>query len=73
MAIRVRLRELLEQRRMTQVELQMQTGLSYSTINELLHGKTRPVEFPTLDVLCSALGCKVGDLIEHFPDRKRGR
>lgn len=73
MAIRVRLRDLLEQRGMTQVELQMQTGLSYSTINELLHGKTRRVEFSTLDVLCSALGCKVGDLIEHVPDRKRGR
>ena len=73
MALRVRLRDLLEQRGMTQVELQMQTGLSYSTINELHHGKTRRVEFSTLDLLCSALGCKVGDLIEYVPERKRAR
>ena len=73
MAIRVRLRELLEQRAMTQVELQHKTGLSYSTINELNHSKTRRVEFSTLDVLCSALGCRVGDLIEHVPDKKRAR
>ena len=73
MAIRVHLRELLEQRGMTQVALQHKTGLSYSTINELNHSKTQRVEFSTLDVLCSALACRVGDLIEYVPERKRAR
>ncbi len=73
MAIRVRLRELLEQRGMAQTELQAKTGLGYSTINALYHGKTDRVEFATLDVLCDVLGCEIGDLLERESKRKRAR
>jgi len=73
MAIRVRLRELLEKRGMAQTELQARTGLGYSTINALYHGKTERVEFATLEALCDVLDCEVGDLIEYVPEKKRGR
>ncbi len=72
-AIRVRLRELLKQRGMAQTELQAKTGLGYSTINALYHGKTERVEFATLDVLCEVLGCQVGDLLKHESTPKRAR
>jgi len=72
MAIRVRLRELLEKRGMAQTELQARSRLGYSTINALYHGKTERVEFATLQKLCEVLGCAVGDLLEYVPDRKRG-
>src|SRR2546427_9186393 len=52
MAIRVRLRDLLEKRGMAQTELQARSGLGYSTINALYHGKTERVEFATLEALC---------------------
>lgn len=73
MGIQVRLKELLERRGMAQTELQARTGLGYSTINALYHGKTERVEFATLETLCDVLGCKVGDLIEYVPEKKRGR
>jgi putative transcriptional regulator len=73
MAIRVRLRELLEKRGMAQTELQAKSGLGYSTINALYHGKTERVEFATLGALCAVLGCEVGDVIEYVPEKKRGR
>ena len=73
MAIRVRLRELLEKRGMAQTELQARTGLGYSTINALYHGKTERVEFATLEKLCEVLQCEVGEILEYVPDRKRGR
>jgi putative transcriptional regulator len=73
MAIRVRLRELLEKRGMAQTELQARSGLGYSTINALYHGKTERVEFGTLENLCEVLGCGVGDILEYLPDKKRGR
>ena len=73
MAIRVLLGELLEARGIKQVDLQAQTGLSYSTINELVHNKTTRVTFATLDALCAALDCQVGDLLDYASDRKRGR
>jgi putative transcriptional regulator len=39
----------------------------------MYHNKTQRVEFATLDILCSALQCQVGDLLEYVPDKKRGR
>ncbi len=72
MTIRVSLRELLEKRGMAQTELQARSGLGYSTINALYHGKTERIEFATLEAICDVLGCKVGDLIEYVPE-KRGR
>jgi putative transcriptional regulator len=73
MAIRVRLRDLLEKRGMAQTELQTRSRLGYSTINALYHGKTERVEFATLEALCDVLECGVGEILEHVPDKKRGR
>src|SRR5207245_4214990 len=73
MAIRVQLRDLLEKRGMAQTELQARSGLGYSTINALYHGKTERVEFATLDALCDVLDCGVGEILEHIPDKKRAR
>src|SRR3989475_956551 len=73
MAIRVRLRDLLEKRGMAQTELQARSGLGYSTINALYHGKTERVEFATLNALCEVLDCGVGEILEHVPERKRMR
>ncbi len=69
MAIRVRLRELLEKRGMAQTELQARSGLGYSTINALYHGKTERVEFATLEALCQVLQCEVGKLLEYVPEK----
>jgi putative transcriptional regulator len=69
MAIQLRVRELVERRGMTQTELQARTGLAYSTVSDLYHGRVRRIELDTLDVLCAALRCKVGDLVEYVPDR----
>jgi putative transcriptional regulator len=73
MAIRIRLRELLEKRGMAQTELQARSGLGYSTINALYHGKTERVEFATLEALCAVLGCEVGDILQHVRGSERGR
>lgn len=58
---------------MKQTELQLRTGLAYSTINDLYHNKTRRVELDTLDVLCTTLECGVADLVEYAPEKRRPR
>lgn len=73
MAVRFRLRELLDERGMSQTELQSRTRLAYSTINDLFNNKPRRVELETLDVLCEVLDCAIGELLERIPDKKRGR
>jgi putative transcriptional regulator len=72
-AVRFRLRELLAERGMTQTELQTQTGLAYSTVNDLFNNKPRRVELETLDVLCEVLECAIADLLERVPEKKRSR
>ena len=69
----MRLRELLEKRGMAQTELQAKSGLGYSTINALYHGKTERVEFGTLEAICEVLDCAVGDILEYQPEKKGGR
>ncbi len=73
MAIRVRLQELLDRRGTAQTGLQARSGLGYSTINALYHGKTERVEFATLNKLCEVLDCGVGDIIEFIAEKKRER
>lgn len=73
MATRFRLQELLAAQGLTQTDVQLKTGLAYSTINELYNNKARRVDLNTLDVLCAILGCTVGDVIEYVPGKKQGR
>ncbi len=73
MAIRFQVRELLDTRGMTQTELQLRTGLAYSTISDLYHNKARRIDVGTLDALCNALKCGVGEVLEHVPEKQRGR
>ncbi|MGH7623936.1 MAG: helix-turn-helix domain-containing protein [Gemmatimonadaceae bacterium] len=56
---------------LSQSDAQRLTGLAYSTINEMCNNRTRRIDFDTIDVLCSALGCTVADIIEYVP-RARG-
>ena len=73
MAIRFRVRELLDERELSQTELQLRSGLAYSTISDLYHNKVRRIDVGPLDALCVALDCGVGDVLEHVPDTPRGK
>jgi putative transcriptional regulator len=69
----VSLKEILDSRGIAQTELQSLSGLSYSSINALYHGKNVGIEFGTLDALCKALRVQPGDLLRYVPDRQGGR
>ena len=73
MSVRFRLRELLDERGMSQTELQARTGFAYSTISELYHNKARRIDVGTLETLCETLECTVGELVEYVPQKKRQR
>ena len=64
MPIRVRLDEMLYQRRMTLTELSERVGITLANLSILKTGKARAIRFSTLDALCRELGCQPGDLIE---------
>jgi putative transcriptional regulator len=66
--IQSNLARLLSERGMTMTDLQRRTGLAYTLIHRLYHGNVTRYEAATLDAICSALGCSVGDILEHRPD-----
>jgi len=50
--------------------LSRQVGLSPLGLTNLMKGKTKGIEFRTLDALCRALGCGPGDLFSYDPQWK---
>ncbi|MGX7180943.1 helix-turn-helix domain-containing protein [Enterococcus italicus] len=65
--ISLKLNELLKKREITILQLSEQTGISRSTLNSMVNGVTKGIQFTTLDTLCESLDCSVSDLIEYIP------
>jgi putative transcriptional regulator len=68
MPIRIRLDELLLQRRMSVAELADRTGISAENLVVLRGGEARAIRFATLAALCRELSCAPGDLLVYEPD-----
>ena len=66
-AIRLRLDELLGQRRMTLTELSARVGITIVNLSILKNGRARAIRFSTLARLCEALDCQPGDLLSYQP------
>ncbi|MFL5688665.1 MAG: helix-turn-helix domain-containing protein [Chloroflexota bacterium] len=66
--IRNNLARLLSERRMSIAELARRADLAYSVVHPIASGKAQRYDADTLDAICAALGCSVGDILEHVPD-----
>ncbi len=65
MAIRVKLDDLLHERRMTLTELAERVGLTLANLSILKTGKARAIRFSTLEAICRELQCQPGDLLGY--------
>ncbi|MGQ0588501.1 MAG: helix-turn-helix domain-containing protein [Sphingosinicella sp.] len=68
MAIAVKLDDLLHERRMTLTELADRIGITLANLSILKTGKARAIRFSTLELICAALACQPGDILEYLPD-----
>ncbi|MCE5229174.1 helix-turn-helix transcriptional regulator [bacterium] len=66
--IRVRLDYLLLDNRMKLTELSEKTGIALNNLSVLKTNNARAIRFSTLNVICKALNCSPGDLLEYVPD-----
>ena len=55
-------------RRLNIRDLSRLAGVSYSAMHPLYHDRVKRLDLETLDRLCRALGCGVGDLFEYRRD-----
>lgn len=63
-----RLDVMMAQRKVSLTQLSEATGISMTNLSILKTGKARAIRFSTLSVLCRALQCQPGDLLEFDPD-----
>ncbi|WP_338552529.1 helix-turn-helix transcriptional regulator [Paenibacillus sp. KS-LC4] len=63
MKIKIRLREILEERNVSQRELARMMGIRHPTINHLCSDSVDRVYIRTLEQICEALNIKIHELI----------
>ena len=68
MPIIVNVDVMLARRKMSSGELAERIGISPTNLSILKTGKAKAVRFTTLDVICKALDCQPGDVLEYRPD-----
>ena len=68
-SVRCHLDELLAERGMTLVELSARAGVSVVNLSVLKNDRAKAVRFSTLEAICAALDCQVGELFTMEPTR----
>ena len=63
--IKIKLRELMWDKRITAVDIQRETGIHATTISKIINGKHTNLGLETLDKLCTVLDCRIQDLIKY--------
>ena len=56
---------MLAKRKMSVTELSERVGITLSNISLLKNGKVKAVKLETLSLLCKALDCQPGELLEY--------
>ena len=64
MPIRVKLDDLLHDRRMTLTELSERVDITLANLSVLKTGRAKAIRFSTLEAICEALRCQPGDILE---------
>lgn len=68
MPIIVNIDVMLARRKMMSGELAEKIGISAANLSILKTGKAKAIRITTLDVICKALDCQPGDILEYKSD-----
>ena len=61
---------MMAKRKMSLNELSEKVGITLANLSVLKNNKAKAIRFSTLDAICKALDCQVGDIIEFVPDEE---
>lgn len=59
---------MMAKRKMSLGELSEKVGITLANLSILKNNKAKAIRFSTLDAICKALDCQVGDIIEFVKD-----
>lgn len=66
--IRLKLKEILEEKKISRYRLQFLTNLNYPRINQLYKNTAKSISLEELDILTNILECSISDLLEKKTD-----
>ncbi len=55
---------------MKMAQLSRATGISKNALSDIYYEKGAQIRYETLEKLCEALQCTVGELLEYQPEKK---
>ena len=61
---------MMAKRKMSLNELSERVGITLANLSILKNNRAKAVRFSTLEALCKALDCNVGDLLTYLTDEK---
>jgi len=61
---------MMAKRKMSLNELSEKVGITLANLSILKNNKAKAIRFSTLDAICRALDCQVGDIMEFVPDEE---
>ncbi len=70
MRIIVNLDVMMAKRKMSLNELAEKVDITPANLSILKTGKARAIRFSTLELICNALACQPGDILEFVDDEK---
>lgn len=59
---------MMAKRKMSLNELSEKVGITLANLSILKNNKAKAIRFSTLDAICKALDCEVGDIIEFVKE-----
>jgi len=66
--INIKLKEILDRKKITRTSLARITGLRYEIIAQYYNGEVKRVDLVTVSKICHVLKCKINDILEYIPE-----
>lgn len=68
--MKLRVLDILKEKKKTKYWLYIQMGLSYQNFNNMVTNQTKSIKFENLQALCDILECTPNDLFEEYHDKQ---
>ncbi|MCL2507760.1 MAG: helix-turn-helix transcriptional regulator [Oscillospiraceae bacterium] len=66
--VKLKVKDILEQKGLTRYWLYKQMGMSYQNFNRMINNETKSIKYSNLEALCLILDCYPSDLFEYNPE-----
>lgn len=69
--MKIRILEILKEKKKTKYWLYIQLGLSYQNFNKIVNNQTSSIKFENLKAICDILECTPNDLFDEYYQKEK--